>query len=60
MSIGEFLTMEAARMAQSLGYHRPMLNSKEDEATCYRTFWVIYILEKPARFMIGKSSVRAP
>lgn len=57
MSISEFLTMEAARMAQALGYHRPVMNSKEDETTCYRVFWVVYILEKCATFMTGKSSV---
>ncbi|KAJ0104226.1 fungal specific transcription factor [Diaporthe amygdali] len=59
MSISEFLTMEAARMAQALGYHRPVMNSKEDETTCYRVFWVVYILEKCATFMTGKSSTIA-
>jgi hypothetical protein len=57
MGIGDFLIMEAARMALSLGYHRPMANSKEDEATCYRAFWVIYLLEKGISFMHGRSSV---
>lgn len=47
-------------MAQALDYHRPMMNSKEDEATCYRTFWVIYLLEKCATFMYGTSSVSHP
>lgn len=52
--------MEAARMAQALDYHRPIMNSKDDDATCYRTFWVIYLLDKPATFMTGRSSVGHP
>lgn len=60
LPIGNFLTMEAARMAQALGYHRPMMNSKDDETTCYRKFWVIYLLGKCATFMYGMSSVSHP
>lgn len=60
MSIGDFLIMEAARMAQSLGYHRPVMKSKEDEAICHRTFWVIYLIEKSHTFIYGMSSVSKP
>lgn len=60
LSIGDFLITEAARMAYTLGYHRGVVNNKEDEATCHRTFWVIYLLEKCATFVYGMSSVGHP
>lgn len=47
-------------MAHTLGYHRRVMNDKEDEAACHRTFWVIYLLEKCATFIAGMTSVGYP
>ncbi|KAG6354379.1 hypothetical protein INS49_004396 [Diaporthe citri] len=44
-------------MAHTLGYHRRVMNNKEDEAACHRTFWVIYLLEKCATFIYGMTSL---
>ncbi|KAH8645936.1 fungal-specific transcription factor domain-containing protein [Tricladium varicosporioides] len=58
LQIGNMLTAEAARMAQLLGFNKATCH-EENEATCYRTFWVIYILEKTASFACSKASVLA-
>ncbi|BDD59561.1 hypothetical protein MAP00_004757 [Monascus purpureus] len=55
IQIGETLTAEAARMVQSLGYHKA-LYAGESEIACQRTFWVVYSLEKISSFFIGKGS----
>lgn len=50
--------MEAARMAQGLGYHRAMSNGDQQyEDTCHRTFWVVYQMEKQMCFQHHKGSV---
>ncbi|OQE13363.1 hypothetical protein PENFLA_c049G03159 [Penicillium flavigenum] len=42
LQIEEVLLMEAARMAQGLGYHRALGNGDQrHKSTCHRTFWVI-------------------
>ncbi|OQE00209.1 hypothetical protein PENVUL_c056G04293, partial [Penicillium vulpinum] len=48
-------------MAQCLGYHRTV-NADGKEATCYRTFWVTYSLEKMvlADFDIGSPIPETP
>ncbi|CAG8905862.1 unnamed protein product [Penicillium egyptiacum] len=47
LQIDEILLMEAARMAQGLGYHRALGNGDQrHKSTCHRTFWVIYYMEK--------------
>ncbi|KAJ6064644.1 hypothetical protein N7499_013324 [Penicillium canescens] len=47
LQIDEVLITEAARMAQGLRYHKSIGNEEEPyTATCRRTFWVIYYMEK--------------
>lgn len=65
LNIAETLVLEAARMVQALGYHRVMTKSDpvvlrglEDE--CYRTFWVVYMIERQTCFLNGRSPVRLP
>lgn len=50
------LTVEAARMAQLLGFNKAT-SQGDSEASYYRTFWVIYILEKTVSFACGRASV---
>ena len=50
------LTAEAARIAQLLGFNKAICQ-EENEATCHRTFWVVYILEKTMCFACSKASV---
>ncbi len=50
------LTVEAARIAQLLGFNKAVCHS-DSEAVCHRTFWVIYILEKMVSFACGRASV---
>lgn len=58
LQIDEVLLMEAVRMAQQLGYHRVLGNGDErHKATCHRTFWVIYYMEKHMCFQNQKGSV---
>ncbi|KAK3349154.1 fungal-specific transcription factor domain-containing protein [Lasiosphaeria hispida] len=63
IQLGETLTLEAARMAKGLGYHRATAGSKpanaEFDQTCYRTLWVIYLLERQVCFLIGRSPTLA-
>ncbi|KIN05262.1 hypothetical protein OIDMADRAFT_157923 [Oidiodendron maius Zn] len=56
VQIGDMLTAEAARMAQSLGLNRAICDS-ENISVSQRTFWVIYILEKTLSFACGRSSI---
>ncbi|GKZ27851.1 hypothetical protein AbraCBS73388_005891, partial [Aspergillus brasiliensis] len=56
--IDEILLMEAARMAQGLGYHRALSNGDQQyKDTCHRTFWVIYCMEKQMCFQQHKGSM---
>nr|XP_001391078.2 hypothetical protein ANI_1_628054 [Aspergillus niger CBS 513.88] len=58
LQIDEVLLMEAARMAQGLGYHRAMSNGDQQyEDTCHRTFWVVYQMEKQMCFQHHKGSM---
>ncbi|OJZ82293.1 hypothetical protein ASPFODRAFT_64327 [Aspergillus luchuensis CBS 106.47] len=58
LQIDEVLLMEAARMAQSLGYHRALSNGDQRyKDTCHRTFWVIYYMEKGMCFQNHKGSM---
>lgn len=58
IQIDEILLTEAARMAQLLGYHRALgVGDSRHRATCYRTFWVIYYMEKHMGFNFQKGSV---
>ncbi|PYH69236.1 Zn(II)2Cys6 transcription factor [Aspergillus vadensis CBS 113365] len=58
LQIDEILLMEAARMAQSLGYHRALSNGDQRyKDTCHRTFWVIYYMEKGMCFQNHKGSM---
>ncbi|PLB46037.1 hypothetical protein P170DRAFT_414839 [Aspergillus steynii IBT 23096] len=49
IQIDELLIMEAARMAQTLRYHRS-IQCGDQQICCQRTFWVIYIMEKQLVF----------
>ncbi|KAI9045442.1 Zn(II)2Cys6 transcription factor [Aspergillus affinis] len=56
LQIDELLVREAARMAQSLRYHRSSHHG--DQQICrQRTFWVIYIMEKQLVFQNRVSSI---
>ncbi|GKZ34826.1 hypothetical protein AbraIFM66950_005182 [Aspergillus brasiliensis] len=58
LQIDEILLMEAARMAQGLGYHRALSNGDQQyKDTCHRTFWVIYCMEKQMCFQQHKGSM---
>ncbi|KAJ6189771.1 fungal-specific transcription factor domain-containing protein [Penicillium mononematosum] len=58
LQIEEVLLMEAARMAQGLGYHRALGNGDQrHKSTCHRTFWVIYCMEKHMCFQCQKGSM---
>ncbi|EAW17097.1 fungal specific transcription factor domain-containing protein [Aspergillus fischeri NRRL 181] len=58
LQIDEVLLMEAARMAQCLGYHRALRNGDQRlKNTCHRTFWVIYYLEKQMCFQHHQGSM---
>lgn len=58
LQIDEVLIMEAARMAQGLGYHRALATGDQrHKNTCHRTFWVLYYMEKQMSFHGNKSSV---
>lgn len=46
---------EAAKMAQNMGYNKA---TGPNDSICYRTFWVIYSLEKTSCFITGRTSVR--
>ncbi|KAK0707946.1 fungal-specific transcription factor domain-containing protein [Lasiosphaeris hirsuta] len=63
IQLGETLTLEAARMAKGLGYHRVTAGSQpanaEFDQTCYRTLWVIYLLERQVCFLIGRGPTLA-
>lgn len=56
LQIGNMLTAEAARIAQLLGFNKAICQ-EENEATCHRTFWVVYILEKTMCFACSKASI---
>lgn len=64
LNISETLVLEAARMAQAMGFHRVLsrsdpvvLHGLENE--CYRTFWVVYMIERQTCFLNGRSPVRS-
>jgi hypothetical protein len=58
LQIDEILLMEAARMAQGLGYHSALsIGDQQYKDTCHRTFWVIYYMEKQMCFQHHKGSV---
>ncbi|KAL2869162.1 transcription factor domain-containing protein [Aspergillus lucknowensis] len=58
LQIDEILVMEAARMAQGLGYHRATGDGDQRyRNTCHRTFWVIYFIEKHMCFQSHKGSI---
>ena len=54
--MGNMLTAEAGRMAQSIGLNRAICGN-ENKEVCYRTFWTIYILEKTLSFRCDRDSV---
>ncbi|CEL03534.1 hypothetical protein ASPCAL04688 [Aspergillus calidoustus] len=56
-SLDQTLIAEASRMVLALRYHKSTFG--EDSALCYRTFWVIYHLEKRYCFQARQSSVIA-
>ncbi|KAH9209023.1 fungal-specific transcription factor, partial [Leptodontidium sp. 2 PMI_412] len=56
LQIGNKLIAEAARIAQLLDFNKATC-LEENEATCYRTFWVVYILEKTMCFACSKASI---
>ncbi|KAJ5967677.1 fungal-specific transcription factor domain-containing protein [Penicillium viridicatum] len=58
LQIDEVLLMEATRMVQGLGYHRAQATGDQrHKNTCYRTFWVLYYMEKQTSFLGNKSSM---
>lgn len=64
ISVSETLCLEAARMAQSLGIHRVVTAANPNvlhgtQQVCYRTFWVVYLLERQVCFLTSRSPVSA-
>ncbi|KAJ5301515.1 hypothetical protein N7508_006378 [Penicillium antarcticum] len=60
LQIDEVLITEAARMAQGLRYHKAVWNEEGTyTATCRRTFWVIYNMEKHMCFHSQVNSIIA-
>lgn len=53
LQLDQALIYEAARMAQSLRYHK----SSNAEASHLKAFWTIYYMEKSAAFADSNSSV---
>ncbi|KAK9770372.1 hypothetical protein AB5N19_13960 [Seiridium cardinale] len=58
MQIDE-LFIEAARIATRMGCHRVISKRDTDSVSCYKTFWVIYILERMLCFIHGRSPILA-
>jgi hypothetical protein len=56
VQLGNMLTAEAARMAQSIGLNRAIYGHENIES-CRRTFWTIYILEKTLCFRCDRDSI---
>jgi hypothetical protein len=56
MQIDE-LFIEAARKAMRMGCHRVIKKRGTDPVSCYKTFWVLYILEHMLCFIYGRSPV---
>ncbi|KAJ0413181.1 hypothetical protein BJY00DRAFT_306504 [Aspergillus carlsbadensis] len=56
-NLDQTLIAEAGRMALALRYHKSAIS--EDSALCYRTFWVIYHLEKRYCFQARQTSAIA-
>ncbi|KFY09158.1 hypothetical protein V491_08377 [Pseudogymnoascus sp. VKM F-3775] len=55
VQIGNMLTAEVARMAQSIGINKAVYQG-QNELECQRTFWVVYILEKLMSFACSRTS----
>ncbi|KAF2963346.1 hypothetical protein GQX73_g10232 [Xylaria multiplex] len=54
----ETLINEAARLAMRLDPHR-VAHMGGTESTYYRTFWVVYVIEKMSCFLYGKTTIMA-
>ncbi|KAJ5604016.1 hypothetical protein N7537_006972 [Penicillium hordei] len=56
VQIEKALTVEGARIAQSIGINRAIYTEGEMDL-CQRAFWVVYILEKTQTFACGRDSI---
>ncbi|KAH8200581.1 hypothetical protein TruAng_005233 [Truncatella angustata] len=51
------LIIEAARISMRMGCHRVIKKRDTDPVSCYKTFWVIYALERMLCFFYGRSPI---
>lgn len=51
------LFIEAVRKAARIGCHRVIKRRGLDPVSCYKAFWVIYVLERMLCFVYGMSPV---